>query len=461
MVNAIAAPVVVPRTMPQEHDYHWEERRLGSKPSGPHHYRDIPLTGADVVDDVHRVFSALAQLAAGSMFQAGALADAMMADDRIHGVVTTRLDALAALPLEVTARSKKKKALRRADQVTDEFSKWVPNPELKRILFWGRLLNLGIGEILWRRRTVIGASSERSYWVPKVKAWDPRYAFWRWDTRSFWMVTLDGMVELTPGDGHWILFCPYGYARGWMSALIRPLGRPFLWRGWSTRDWARYSEVHGLPIKKVNVPAEATVEDKEIIKRDLQTLGSEGVIRLPKGTDAQSGYDIDLLEPTAQSFEGFARFIDKADECISVTILGQNLTTSAKTGGSYALGDIHSQVKKDKIETDAKDLGECLDEQLIRPWAGYNFDDEQLGPSVRWSTKAIEDRAQNAKTMLTLGQGVQACLQAGFNIDHEKVAKAFQLPLVDGKPTIPPTLRSAAPGLDKEGKSSDGETSDE
>ena len=435
---SVAPYRIVPHDLPQERDYAWPRPELPKAPQGPQHFRDLPISGNQVIEEVGEVYAALSSLAIGQFMLAGALADAMMADDRIHGVVTTRLDALASLPLEVTPRIQLKSAQKKADQLVEEWATWVPDSELKRILFWGRFVNLGIGEILWD-------TDQAGVWRPRVKAWDPRYAFWRWDTRSFWMITWDGVIELRPGDGHWILFCPAGYSRGWMHSLIRPLARPFLWRQWSMRDWARYSEVHGLPIKKLYVPSEASTEDKELIKDDLEHLGSEGLIRLARGIDANSGYDLELCEPAAQSYEGFARLTEKADECIAVTVLGQNLTTSAKTGGSYALGNVHDRIRLDRLESDAKALGDCLDDQLIRPWATFNFGDEKLGPHARWSTKAIEDRSQTAKTLLTLGQGLVAVQQGGLNPDLIEIAKSFQVPLVEGEPTIPPTLKSAAP----------------
>ena len=423
MSDPVLVPVPVVRDMPQERDYAWKNPDPGLRPSGPQHFRDLPIVGNEVVEEVAQVYGALSQLSIGQFLMAGALADSMMGDDRIAGCMTTRLDALASLPLEVAPRNDGARAKGKAERLVEEWPEWVPDSELKRILFWGRMVNLGIGEILWN-------ADEAGYWKPRVKAWDPRYVFWRWDTRSFWIVTWDGMVELRPGDGHWILFCPQGYARGWMHSIIRPLAMPFLWRQWAMRDWARYSEVHGLPIKKLRVPSEASTEDKELIKQDLLTLGSEGLIRLPRAdSDPDGGYDLELCEPQAQSFEGFARLVAKADECIAITVLGQNLTTSAGSGGSYALGAVHDGIRRDRLESDAKSIGECFDEQLIRPWAVYNFGDEKLGPHARWSTKAIDDRAQTAKTFLDLGSAIKALKDAGLPVDLAEVAKQFRVPL--------------------------------
>lgn len=437
----------VPRDMPQERDYHWRRPNPGRAPSPISHYRDLPIIGTAMVEEVGQVNAALAQLMQGQFMMAGHLVDAMLADDRISGVVSTRLDALASLPLEVTPggppESEPHKKI--ADRLAAEWHDWVGDAEAKQILMWGQMLGLGIGEIIWD-------TSDPTYVKPHVKAWDPRYAFWRWDTRSFWMVTYDGVIELTPGDGHWILFCPHGYCRGWVQGLVRPLGRPFLWRQWATRDWARFSEVHGMPIKKAFTPSEATDEEKRAFETDLQYMGSEGLVRLARSVDGKSGFDLELMEATSTSFECFKEETELANEAIAITILGQTLTTNTGGAGSYALGDVHNQIRKDRLEFDAKSLGGCFTDQLVIPWAGYNYG-LGMAPKMRWSTKAIDDRQQTAQTWNNLGQALTALKNVGVQFDAQKIAESFRLPIRPGMPALvePPKPEPTAPPKKPEG----------
>jgi len=441
---ATPTPPVIPNAMPGEVDYLWGIPEYGKKPSGPAHYRDLPIVwGSSPVDEVSAVWAALSSMAQGQFLLAGQLVDSMLLDDRISGVMETRLDALASLPIEVkpsTSVSAAARAVRVAEHVAENFSAWVSDVELKKILMWGRLLNLGIGEILWN-------TDDGKTWTPRVKAWDPRYAFWRWDTRSFHLVTWDGVVEVRPGDGHWILYCPNGYARGWMRGLVRPLSLPFLRRQFSYRDWARYSEIHGLPIKKLYVPAEAKAEDKEALQDWVANLGAEGIIRLARSQEggAESGFDIELLEPQAQSWQGFKSATEKDEENIAVLVLGQNLTTSAKGGASYALGSVHDRIRLDRVESDAKSLGTCFSEQLLRPWAAYNEGDPNFAPAATWSTKAPDDRAKVAKTMRELGDAMKVLRGVGLHVDAVELAKRYNVPLLDedlDEPTPQPALDS-------------------
>jgi len=199
------------------------------------------------------------------------------------------------------------------------------------------------------------------------------------------------------------------------------------------------------------VPADAKAEDKEAFEDDLRTLGGEGIVRVAK--DEQGlGFDIALVEAASQSWEGFQRLIEKCDECIAIDVLGQNLTTSVKGGGSYAAANVHDRIRLDRLESDAKSLGDCLAEQVMVPWAHYNWADERLAPRVSWSTKAPEERGATAKTLNDLGDALTKLRSAGLNVDLIEVAKQFRIPVVEGQPLIEPKPDATHPGAEPPGK---------
>jgi phage gp29-like protein len=150
------------------------------------------------------------------------------------------------------------------------------------------------------------------------------------------------------------------------------------------------------------------------------------------------GFDIALVEAASQSWQGFERLIAKCDECIAIDVLGQNLTTSVGGGGSYAAANVHDRIRLDRLESDAKSLGDCLAEQVMVPWAVYNWADEQLAPRVSWSTKAPGERGVSAKTLNDLGDALTKLRSAGLNVDLVEVAKQFRIPVVEGQPVIEP-----------------------
>src|SRR3954468_12591746 len=111
---------------------------------------DAPIWNFQTAWDVPTVRSALNSLEAGSFVQAAQLCDAMDMDDRIAGVLDTRVRALLGLEQEwgdpddeAASENATIKAFREA------FPKIFPDPSLAELLRWGIRLNLGLGELVW------------------------------------------------------------------------------------------------------------------------------------------------------------------------------------------------------------------------------------------------------------------------------------------------------------------------
>src|SRR5438094_441501 len=113
---------------------------------------------------------------------------------------------------------------------------------------------------------------------------------------------------------------PYGEQLGWLDSMVRALAIPWLIRQWARRDWARYSEVHGMPIRKGIVPAKAQEEDKLRFIDEIAQFSSETILRLPQGSEEGSKFDVQLLEASSQSWEGFQALIGQTDVSIAVTL---------------------------------------------------------------------------------------------------------------------------------------------
>lgn len=386
--------------------------------------RDLPVYTWTEWDSVQKVKAALTELEAGHFLSAAQLVDAMGRDDRITGVLGTRTKGLVGLPIDIekpdTASSKALKEQR---------PQMLPTAQVRKMLRSGIMLGIGVGQNVWTR-------TETS-WSPRLKWWHPQFIQWRWDTRSYWIQTMDGLLELHAGDGEWVLYTPYGEQLGYLDALVRALAVPWLIRQWARRDWARYSEVHGLPIRKGKVPARADEQDKERFIIELSQLGSESVIRLPQGTEDGASFDVEMLEASSQSWEGFQALLQKTDTDIAVAVLGQNLTTEAGTsGGKGALSTatIHNQIRQDVLQDDATTLADCLHEQTVRPWALYNYGDVDAAPRATFHTDPPEDLGAKATSYQTVANALTAFKGIRAPVDVGQVLVDFGIPVVQGQP---------------------------
>ena len=397
--------------------------------------RELPVTTVSEYSTVGAVKSALYELEQGIFTRSAQLVDAMGRDDRIGAVLRTRIQGLLGSELEFEPRGDGRRGRRAVKDVEGWFWKAYPEDQLSELLHWGLTLNAGIGELIWTR-------TERR-WEQKLKVWHPQFLWWDWASRTYKLQTEGDLVEVTPGDGKWILFTPYGYERGWMRSLVRAVALPWLIRQWARRDWARWSEVHGLPIKKAKVPSKAPQAEKDAFWDELRDLSGEGLIQVPQNEQGY-GYDLELLEAKADTWEGFQELLSECSTAISIAVLGQNLTTEVK-GGSRAAASVHDEVRQDLKEYDAETLSTCLRDQGLVPWARWNLGDPELAPYPCWKTDPPRDQKAEGESLETLGKAVLALQNAGIPVDGVKLAEEWGIPLTSTRPTAPPTGGEPSP----------------
>jgi hypothetical protein len=394
--------------------------------------RDIPIRTFTDWDSVTAIRSVLRSLEAGQFLSAAMLADGMLRDDRINAVLATRVGGLLGSPIAFESddsRDGKKmaRALRGDGAAPSLWDQMFTASTISELLRWGLLLNMGVGELIW--------STEGGQWVPRLKVWHPQFVMWRWDTWSYWVQTMDGMVELPKvdqeihSDGKWIVYCPFGFRFGWLRGLLRALAQPYLIRNWAYRDWARYSEVHGLPARKAVVPSSAEDFQKRQFVSSIANLGNEPVIECQVRSDGQK-FDLELVEANAQSHEGFKQLIEKCESSIAIALLGHNLTTEVK-GGSLAAARVGDDIRDDIRRWDALTIPRTLRDQALVWWARYNFGSEAKCPHPRYQVDPVKDADSSANRLKTVASAIETLRKVEAPVDYVALCKAHDVPLVD------------------------------
>lgn len=373
---------------------------------------------------VEKVRAALRAHENGDFTAAAQLVDAMGRDDRVTGVFETRIQGLLGLPMELKAPDESARAKTVAEDVEARFWKMLPEAEVAELLGWGLKLGVGLGQIVIER--------EADVWKPRLRTWWPGYLYWQWDTRSFWVQTADGPVEVTPGVNGWVLYAPFGLERGWMQGALRRLAIPWLIRQWARRDWARYSEVHGLPARKAKYPQNVDKpEEKDRFFEEVANLSNEPTIGLPQGDDGKASFDFELVEAEANTYEGIERLLGHCDTSIAITVLGGNLGTEVKEG-SRAAAQVQDEVRVDRRRFDAESLATALHDQVLEQFAAFNYGDPELAPYPCWQTEPPEDEKSKAETLNALGDGLTkldaATANTEIEVDAEAVLEAFDVP---------------------------------
>jgi phage gp29-like protein len=397
----------------------------------PAYARELPTVSWADWNHVRRVKMAMNELERGVFDQAAQIVDAMGRDDRIEGELAKRTGALLGLPMTFKPMGDGRSNPKVARECEESFELMYPEGARAELLKWGIMLGVGIAQNVWE------SGVER--WTPTLRVWHPRHLTWNDTDEAFHVQTLDGPRTVTPGDGEWILFTPYGRQRPWMKGALRSLYVPWLLRQWAMRDWGRASEVYGQPTRKAVTPMGADGEDKDRFLREVALIGSETVIRTPRtGSEDADRYDLELVEATVDFSGAFKELIDKADICVTVRLLGQNLTTEVR-GGSYAAAYVHNSIRQDLLRGDAKAMGMCLHEQSLTWWAQYNHGSKDLAPIPGWLTEPPEDRKAKGEALESLGKGIQSLQSIGAKPDVDKILDEAGIPVTaKAGPPLPP-----------------------
>lgn len=389
---------------------------------------------------ISEVRQALRLHADGDFSLSAQLVDTMGEDDLIPGVLEKRVDALLGSDFELCPVDEPNKQLsvRLANKYEPGWHDRFAETELADFCGWLVMLGVAIGTLDWTR----GSNS----WDATFRTLHPQ--FLRWDAfRRRWLYhSQEGIQEVTPGDGRWIL-ASYGN-RGWMKGSVRPLAIPWISKQFTIRDWNRYNERHGLPIIKAYAPAIAEEGDTLQFWEDIRTIQSETVAQLPTHLDSDGAkFDLELLEAKDKSFESFEKLLDRSDRRIMVQLLGSNLSTEVTDQGSLAASKVHRGVEQAKASADEKKLSTAMREQGLYPIIAFN--QATLLESVpwpHWDVEPPEDSKANAEAAKSFGQALVEIDKAGYEVENiDDLAERYQLKLKK-KPKPEPVAPAPAPG---------------
>lgn len=384
-------------------------------------YRDIPLTQSLTEWSVDDVRSALRQNMIGIFDGPGQLTDMVLGDDRVQATLGSRISGLFGR--EVVFEASNHKAVKGSRAAKECLEAWVecwPNlatpAALTEMQAYTVLMGWEPAQLLW--------DTTEEIWCPYLRPWHPRYTYYHWYLRHYIAISQDGQIPITPGDGQWVLHAPYGEYRGWIRGAVRAVSVPWLIKDWARRDWARFSEVHGIPIKKAFAPAASDEKQRDPFEAALSNLGNEPTILLPLGVDGKISYDLQFAEPEDDAWQSFPGLMDRCDMSIVLALLFQNLTTEVQ-GGSFAATTAHMDIRQGGLEFDNRAWRHTLRNQIARPFAQFNFGDPRLAPWTHYDITSQEEYISLSDRLLKFSVALQRLRAGGVEFKSEKEVRKF------------------------------------
>jgi phage gp29-like protein len=411
-------------------------------------YRDIPIINIATTWTPQQVQGALASHSIGVFDFPGMLADSILGDDRVQATMASRCAALFGREPRFKPANDSAAAKECCDAWADGWKMFSRTAVMTEMHAYAILMGFEIAQLVWDTTGPI--------WRPEMRPWHPRYTYYHWPLRRYVALSQDGQVAVEPGNAKWVLHAPYGSYRGWIRGAIRAVAEPWLIRHFAIRDWARFSEVHGLPIRKAIVPAAAAEDQRDRYQQQLATLGNETTIMVSHGVDGLGlDYDLELVEAKDTAWESFPGLRDHCDMAIVLALMMQNLTTEVQ-GGAFAATKSHMDVRQDGTEFDNDAWASTIYAQVARPFAFLNFGDAELAPWTDRDCTPKDDLKANAAAFQHFGASIANLAKGGVQFTDPEQVKKFAadrlglkgLPDMTIKPPVQPAGGGGGGGWD-------------
>lgn len=325
-------------------------------------------------------------------------------------VIGTRKRAITRLPVNVEAAGDDSQSVKIADSV-----RTLVKQTSFRGLMTDALDALGKGfsvtEIVW--------DTSKTPWMPKRYAWrDPR--FFVFDLEDMQQIRLRD--EADPVNG--IALDPYKYIthipklksgipiRGGLAFLAC---WAWLFKNFTVRDWMAFSEVFGMPIRLGKYGPGATPDEIDILKMAVANIGVDAAAVIPQSMM------VEIIEQSAKSGESLFRITaDWFDAQMSKGILGQTATTQG-TPGKLGGDDAQKEVRQDIKDSDAEQLEETLNRDLVIPFVILNF-----GPQKEYPRLTLKE--PDAEDLGVLVSALEKLVPLGLKVEQSVIRDKLGLP---------------------------------
>lgn len=324
------------------------------------------------------------------------------------GVLGTRRRAVSQIEVTVEAASDAPEHEAHAQMVRA----WLARDELQQELF-DILDAVGKGFSL----TEVTYDHSEGQYLPRLDWRDPRwFRFDRRDLSTPYLLGDSGQeLPLIPGK--------FIYARlqaksglPFRSGLARAAMWAYLFKKFTERDWAIFSQTYGQPVRVGKFGPGASKEEKDTLFRAVANIAGDMAAIIPESMM------IEFIE-SGNVGAGHAMYRERADwldQQVSKAVLGQTATTDAVTGG-LGSGKEHGDVRADIKRADARALAAVLNRDLIRVWVQMEF-----GPQTAYPRLKIEEEEQ--EDLKAMAEALAPLIDRGLPVDQAEILSRFGLP---------------------------------
>lgn len=198
------------------------------------------------------------------------------------------------------------------------------------------------------------------------------------------------MVGITP-DPYKLIYHRHKTRSGYdtRAGILRVAAWMYLFRNYTLKDWAVFSEVYGMPLRKGVYKDGASADEKEELYAMVRNLASDTGCVISEHTA------IEFIEAAKNSsIDVYEKFYSLGGREISKAVLGQ---TSSTDSTSNDAGDVQggvkdrAQVRQDLLLSDIRQLQNTIHYQPLKAIVGFNFGWDKPVPWLKFKVRVKED----------------------------------------------------------------------
>lgn len=325
----------------------------------------------------------------GDLSMAAKLSKSVRRDGYCSGLLSTRTSGLVRLPRRFLGDPELVAAIEGQNGRSTLFDLMFPGAELALMVGDRILLGVALGEMV----DVAGQPE------PVLRRLDPEHLRYDWGADRWYYLSESGEVEITPGDGRWLLWLA-GAEQPWNNGLWPALARAYIAKEHAFLHRENYSGKLANPARVAQAPQGATDEQKKGWFEKIAAWGINSVFA------ATPGYEVKLLESNGRGYEVFEATIATSNTEFAIALAGQIVTTTGGTG--FANADIHQAIRADLIQDTADELAGLLNTQGLPAWKNrrYGAGARSRALEVEWDTAPPQQVRQEAESRAKVAESI-------------------------------------------------------
>lgn len=361
----------------------------------------------------------------GNLAAAAQLMRAAHSDGKYMGVLSTRTLGLVRLPKVFVGDAKLASELQpgRTSGTTNDnarsiFDEMCPASELAQLASDGEELGVGVAELV----PVAGRE------FPVMVRLNPEFLYYQWWTNQWYYRSIVGQIEITPGDGRWVLHCPGGRTSPWQNGFWRAVAYAYVRKTLASFAKDLWESKLANSARVAVAPAGSTDEQAAGWFERVAAWGYNTVFQV------RPGYDVKLLESNGIGWKSFESTIKEQNETYVITVAGQTVTTDG--GAGFSNMDVHKSIRADLIQSTADALAYTINTQVLPQYVLTKYGEEALESRtilVYWDVTPPKDLNSEATSLVTAANAIKGLTEAlnpyELTLDAEQVCVDYGIPL--------------------------------